>query len=177
MLYRKFEKEKQVGIIWQLILPKRLVNIVLAALHDGPQACHLGEDKTLGAVQSRVYFFGYKKAVSDWLRKCHTCNSKKPSPNIKRAPLMNVVLGAPLERVSLDIAGPFPVSDNCRYILVIGDAFTKFFVAVPMPDMKADRVAKILVKEWVLNFGTPRIIHSDRVFSLPPQYLRKCANY
>ena len=31
-----------------------------------------------------------------------------------------------------------------------------------MPDMKADRVAEILVREWVLNYGTPRIIHNDR---------------
>ena len=76
MLYRKFEKENQVGVIWQLVLPSRLVNIVLA-LHDGPQACHLGEVKTLGAVQKRVYFFGYKKAVTDWIKKCHLCNSTK----------------------------------------------------------------------------------------------------
>ena len=162
VLYRKFQKEKQVDPILQLILPQRLKNTVLAALHDGPQACHLGEDKTIGAVQSRVYFYGYKKYVSEWLRKCHICNSKKPSPNIKKAPLKNVVFGAPLEQVSLDIAGPFPISDNNRYILVIGDAFTKFFVAIGLPDTKAETVANSLVKEWILKFGTPRIIHSDR---------------
>ena len=162
VLYRKFEKENQVGVIWQLVLPGRLVNTVLAALHDGPQACHLGEEKTIGAVQRRVYFYGYKRAVIDWLKKCHLCNSKKPSPKLKRAPLVNYVLGAPLEKVSLDIAGPFPVSEGNKYILVIGDYFTKYIIAKPIPDLRAETVAKVLVHEWILRLGTPRIIHSDR---------------
>ena len=162
VLYRKFERENELDTVWQLVLPKRLVNIVLAALHDGPQACHLGEAKTLGAIQKRVYFYGYKQTVIAWLRKCHICNSKKPSPNLKRAPLINYVTGAPLEKVHLDIAGPFPPSKGNKYILVIGDHFTKFMIAAPMPDMKAERVADILVNEWILKYGTPRIIHSDR---------------
>ena len=161
-MYRLFEKENQVGTIQQLVLPRRLVNIVLSALHDGPQSCHLGEAKTIALVQSRVYFYSYKQSVIDWIKKCHVCNSKKPNPNIRRAPLKNYVLGAPLERVNLDICGPFPASNGNKYILVIGDSFTKFLIAIPMPDMKAERVASILVNEWVLNFGTPRIIHSDR---------------
>ena len=109
-----------------------------------------------------VYFYGYKQTVIDWLKQCHICNSKQPSPNVKRAPLVNYVLGAPLERINLDMCGPFPPSNGHKYILVIGDSFTKFVIAAPMPDMKADRVAEILVREWVLNYGTPRIIHSDR---------------
>ena len=56
VLYRKFEKENQVGFIWQLVLPSRLIKTVLAALHDGPQGCHLGEAKTLGSVQNRGLF-------------------------------------------------------------------------------------------------------------------------
>ena len=80
----------------------------------------------------------------------------------ERAPLVNYVLGAPLEKVSLDIAGPFPVSLGNKYILVIGDYFTKYVIAIPIPDIKAETVAIVLVKEWILKLGTPRIIHSDR---------------
>ena len=54
----------------------------------------------------------------------------------------------PTERVTLDIMGPLHVSlteQGNRYILVIGDYFTKWTKAYASPDQEAETVAKKLV--------------------------------
>ena len=33
--------------------------------------------------------------------------------------------------------GPLPTSNGCRYILLIGDYFTKYYEAIPLPDQTA----------------------------------------
>ncbi|MCG8033054.1 MAG: DDE-type integrase/transposase/recombinase, partial [Candidatus Thiodiazotropha taylori] len=68
-----------------------------------------------------------------------------------------------MERIAVDIAGPFPLSNKGnKYILVIQDYFTKWVECFPMTNMEAGTVAKIMVEEVVTKFGIPNKIHSDQ---------------
>ena len=62
---------------------------------------------------------------------------------------MNVYLvGAPGERLEMDVMGPFSETDSGnRFLLVIGDLFTKFCIAVPLPDISATTVAEAFVSK------------------------------
>ena len=72
-------------------------------------------------------------------------------------------VGAPLERVALDVLGPLPDSDRGnKYILIIGDYFSKWTEAYAIPNQEATTVARVLVEEFVARFGIPRQIHSDQ---------------
>ena len=42
------------------------------------------------------------------------------------------------------------------------DAYTKFVRAVPTRDQSAETVAKILLNEWVYDYGIPERIHTDQ---------------
>ncbi|MCG8112562.1 MAG: DDE-type integrase/transposase/recombinase [Candidatus Thiodiazotropha taylori] len=71
--------------------------------------------------------------------------------------------GYPMERIATDILGPLPETESGnRYILVIGDYFTKWVEAFAIPDQTAQTVARCLVKEVVSRFGVPTYIHSDQ---------------
>jgi hypothetical protein len=72
-------------------------------------------------------------------------------------------VGAPFERVAIDIAGPFPQSDRGnRYFLIAMDYFTKWPEVYPIPDQEASTVADALVTDFFCRFGVPRELHSDQ---------------
>ena len=69
----------------------------------------------------------------------------------------------PLQRVAMDILGPLPETEQGnKYILVIGDYFTKWKEAYPLPNMEAMTVARRLVSEFMCHFGVPEQLHSDQ---------------
>ena len=111
----------------QLLLPKKLREEVLHQLHNTVTSGHLGVSKTLGRVRERFYWVGCQRDVQDWCRSCDACASRKgPSRNI-RAPMAQYNVGAPMERLAVDILGPLPVSDSSnKYLLIVADYFTKW---------------------------------------------------
>ena len=69
----------------------------------------------------------------------------------------------PMERVALDVVGPLPETERGnKYILVVGDYFTKWMEAYPIPDQTVVTVADKLVNEFVCRFGVPTVLHSDQ---------------
>ena len=72
-------------------------------------------------------------------------------------------VGQPFERIAIDIAGPFPVTDDGnRYIMVIGDYFTKWVEAYAIPNQEVTIVAKKLVHYFCCRYGAPMEIHTDQ---------------
>ena len=65
-------------------------------------------------------------------------------------------VGAPFERVALDMLGPFPRSDKGnKYLLVVGDYFSKWLEAVPVPDQEATTVANAFIDGIVSILESP----------------------
>ena len=58
--------------------------------------------------------------------------------------------------------GPLPESSGNKYILLIGDQFTKWYEAIPMSNQEASTVAKAFVNGWVSRFGCAANLHSDK---------------
>ena len=72
-------------------------------------------------------------------------------------------VGVPFERIAIDIAGPFPVSDyGNRYILVVADYFSKWPEVFPIPNQEACTVAEEIVLNWISRYGVPLELHSDQ---------------
>ena len=69
----------------------------------------------------------------------------------------------PFERMRIDILGPLPGSSQSnKYIVVIGDYFTKWIESFGVPDMEAETVARVLMEGFRVRFGLPKQIHSDQ---------------
>jgi hypothetical protein len=72
-------------------------------------------------------------------------------------------MGAPFERIAIDIAGPFPRSDQGnRYLLIAMDYFTKWLEAYAIPNQEAATVAEALVTQFVCRFRVCRELLSDQ---------------
>ena len=163
ILYRQFESQDGYSSRLQLIVPKCLREEMLRQLHEGPVGGHFGEDKTLHRLRERFYWPGHQKDVASWCRTCKDCAARKgPAPK-RRAPLTPIKVGSPLQMVAMDFLGPFVESEEgYRYILVVGDHFTKYMSAYALPNQEAKTVARILVEEYFCQNGFPEQLHSDQ---------------
>lgn len=147
----------------QVILPRALVSQVLSQLHNTPSGGHLGVQKLQGKIKDRFYWPGWFNDVKQWCKQCADCASRKAQGSPPCAPLQIVLASRPYERVALDILGPLPeTAGGNKYILVIGDYFSKWTEAFCLANQEACTIAKVLVEEWVCRFGAPRTVHSDQ---------------
>ena len=63
--------------------------------------------------------------------------------------------------------GPMPLTkDKNRYILVIGDYFTRWMEAYSLPSQHAEVIAEKLVHEFIARLRTPLEIHSDQILKV-----------
>ena len=161
--YRLWESPVGDSTVWQLLLPKKLRAEVLHQLHDSETSGHLGISKTLKRVQERFYWVGCNQDVKHWCSSCDACASRKGPPRAVRAPMAQYNVGAPMERVAVDVLGPLPESESGnKYLLIVADYFSKWTEAFPMGDQEATTVAEILVREVISRFGVPLSLHSDQ---------------
>ena len=147
----------------QVVLPESLRQTAFEAHHSHMTASHRGVRKTISALQSRYYWPGLTSAVHSLVTRCHACASKKTWGKKRRAPLKQYVVGAPMERIAIDILGPLPETPRKNnFILVVSDYFTKWTESYPIPNQEATTVAEKLVDDFICRFGVPRQLHSDQ---------------
>ena len=72
-------------------------------------------------------------------------------------------VGAPLDRLSTDILGPFPEStQGNKYVLAVTDYFTKWVEIFAILDQSAVTCAGVILNEVITRFGCPYDVHSDQ---------------
>ena len=58
--------------------------------------------------------------------------------------------------------GPLIKSQGNKYILLIGDQFSKWYEAIALPNQVAKTVSRAFVEYWIVRFGCPINLHSDQ---------------
>ena len=72
-------------------------------------------------------------------------------------------VGAPLERVSVDILGPFTKSNRGNTcVIMLVDMFTKWVEAYPIPNQQSEVVAEKIVTEFFMRFGCANFLLTDQ---------------
>ncbi len=145
------------------LVPSGLRNEVLFFCHDAVHAGHLGITKTIGKLKRQFYWNGMSRDSREYVKACPSCNQSKKANVSPRAPLRSFHAGFPMERVHLDILGPFTKSNaGNNYILMVICQFTKWIDMIPIPDQSAHTVAKEFLAKVVTYFGCPLEIFTDQ---------------
>ena len=80
------------------------------------------------------------------------------------------LLSYPMQRVYIDTVGPLTPSringKIMKHIFTILDGFTRFLVAIPIPDLEASTLLNAFVEGFCLKFGIPEVVHSDNGTSI-----------
>ena len=162
VLYWRWESPGGKNLRWQVVLPSPLRKQVFSELHDSKLAGHMGVRRTLERLRLRCYWPRMHVQVERWCKMCRVCAARKNPPRSPRAPLQVCNVGAPMERVEMNIPGPLPVSNRGnKYILVVGDYFSKWTEGYAIPNQEAATVAIVFVEEFVCRYGVPLQVHTD----------------
>ena len=101
--------------------------------------------------------------ILKYVRTCCRCNrNKKPQVKPRASPGCFHV-GPHMERVHMDMLGPFPQSEwGNKYILVMVDQFSKWVEIHAIPDISAEQTARCAIDQFFSHFGAPLQIHTDQ---------------
>ena len=99
-----------------------------------------------------------------------------------RAPMKQYNVGLHMERIAIDFMGPLvrstPKNGNApkRYLMVIGDYFTKWTEAIPLENIEnieTKTVARALIDNFISRFGVPLFLHTDQGPSFESQLFQE----
>ncbi|KAF8788373.1 Retrovirus-related Pol polyprotein like [Argiope bruennichi] len=109
-----------------MVLPRSRVFSVLEKLHSSPIGGYFGIMKTLHKVRERFFWVKSKSNVEKWCRSSDAYEYRKGLKTRTIGELQKYNVGAPFERIALDVLVPLPrTADGNRYILVVMDYFSK----------------------------------------------------
>lgn len=144
---------------WKIIPPTQDREKIVKNCHI--EFCHLGTQKCTDKLKETYFWPGLEKDVTKSINSCTFCQERKPD-HTKKASFLKLNSIAPFDVVSLDVTGPFRMTNQgFRYILGIIDNFSGFPALVPLKSIDANSVLNALVNSWTTLFGFPRTIHSD----------------
>lgn len=163
VLFRKFCKQNNTACNLQFLVPRIMREEILHQMHDSPLSGHLGKKKTREKTLQRFYWYGVRDNVNSWITRCDNCGANKTPTKTPKAPLGDMRVGAPLDRLATDILGPFPVTPRGnRYVLIVTDYFTNWVEILAVPDQTAITCADRILTEVISRFGCPLDLHSDQ---------------
>ena len=141
----------------KLVVPENLCQGILELAHDVPTSGHLGITKTSAKLKRNFFWYKMRADVETFLKSCPKCSIIKKTHRKAKAKLGNFHACVPIERVHLDILGPFPKSHSGKvYILMLVDQFTKWLECYPLP------IAKAVVEGFIVRFDCPLQINMDQ---------------
>ncbi|XP_063420793.1 uncharacterized protein LOC134706010 [Mytilus trossulus] len=106
--------------------------------------------------------FGMRRDLENYVANCVECVTRKNPSRTARVPLQPHYSGAPFEKIAIDIL-EMPMSDQGnRFIVVIGDYFSKWAEAFPLRNHTSPVIAEILIDQFISRFGAPFQLHSDQ---------------
>lgn len=175
-LYRNLIDRKGLGKNL-LIIPKKLQEAVFLAFHESPgTGGHFNGYKTLQKVRRKYFWQTMSQDILNWSRACIKCQQKTAALR-NREPLAPIKSNFIFHKVFIDLAGPLPETDRGnRYLLATICGFSKYVTLTPIPNCQAITVARTLMNECVLKFGTMRELISDNASYLKGEIITELCN-
>ena len=89
------------------------------------------------------------RTLKNYIAECITCNKCKADQNNPKAPLFPIILPeCRMEFLSIDSAH-METDPGYRYILIMGDMFSKYIEAVPLKDQTSETISNAIWKSWI----------------------------
>ena len=97
-----------------------------------------------------------------WIKSCVSCAQKKRDIHHSKLPLLPIAVSGPWEVTAADCMGPLPASNlGNRYILIIGDLFTKYIETAAFPSIETVIITEVFLDKIIFRHGPPHRFLTD----------------
>ena len=139
---------------------------VISLYHDSITAGHPGISNTTWAIAKDFWWPAMKKDVTEYVKGCTTCQSRKNQPNKTKPPpfpISSDTYDTPFTSIAMDFIVKLPLSESYDTILTITDTFLKASIFIPCNEsINAENTAKLYATYVLPHYGLPTHIISDR---------------
>ena len=171
VLYYKWKNKQDRRLC--LVVPCTLRKLVLKLCHDAKNAGHFAQNKTKERLKRSFLWYKMGEESDLYVLSCDVCARNKGPARPPRTALRSFHAGYPMERVHLDVLGPFTISAcGNKYILMMVDQFTKWVECAAIPEQSAETVAVKFISHFVSPLGFPTEIHTDQGRNFDGQLFR-----
>ena len=147
---------------WCVVVPCELRSNLLKEAHSCVFSGHFSERKVYDRLRRSYWWHGMRSDVRKFCRGCLNCATRKGPGRGIRPPLQPIPVKGPFHRVGVDILQLPLTSSGNKYLVVFLDYLTKWVEAYPVPDQRAETIARLLVENIVCRHGVPEELLSDR---------------
>ncbi len=144
-------------------LPDSRVVQTIDMFHSTVWGLHPSAESMIARLRERFWWDTMGRDVKAFVAGCPECNVTKMGER-RRIPLKAIKCISPWYMIGMDVFTPFSrvtSVNGFKHILVIQDYFTKWVIAVPIPDQTAKTILGVLIKEVITKFGLPVNILTD----------------
>ena len=139
---------------------------VISLYHNSITARHPGISNTMWAITKDFWWPAMKKDITEYVKGCTTCQSRKNQPNKPKPPLYPITsdtYDTPFTSIAMDFIVKLPSSESYDTILTITDTFSKASIFIPCNEsINAENTAKLYTTYVLPHYGLPTHIISDR---------------
>jgi hypothetical protein len=139
---------------------------VISLYHNSTTAGHPGISNTTWAITKDYWWPALKKDITEYIKGCSTCQSKKNQPNKPKPPLFPIssdTYRTPFTSIAMDFIVKLPISKTYDTILTITDTFSKASIFIPCNEtIDATGVAQLYANYILPRYGLPLRNISDR---------------
>ncbi|UYV63869.1 hypothetical protein LAZ67_2005858, partial [Cordylochernes scorpioides] len=152
------------GRAWLLVVPEKKKREIMKEYHNHMSNGHLGVARTMYRIKSKYFWPSMLKDVSEFVKTCHLCQSRKGSNQLPSGLLQPIPpANFPFERIGIDFVGPLPSTKNRKkWIIVLSDYYTRYAETRAVSEATVKEVSKFLVEDIFLRHGAPQYLISDR---------------
>ena len=140
-------------------VPRHLHARLMEEHHRGPLGSHFSGDRLFSTLSIRWW---WHQDATQFVKNCPECAIVRGGGRVSNPPLHPIPVSRPFQILGIDIMDlPLTQLGN-RHVVVFQDYLTKWAMVFPVPDQRAQRLARLLVEEIVPLFGVPECLLSDR---------------
>ena len=137
---------------------------LIVEAHSSALGGHKGVTKTYNRIRENFFWENMKVDIQKYIQGCLQRQIKKLVRVKTKNPM--VITDTPttaFEKISMDIVGPLPETKSGNlYILIIQDNFSKYSLAIPLPNHQAGTIADAFVNKFICIFGSAKGVLTDQ---------------